>query len=41
VGTGIRIEVPMMGILGFDIAYGFDEKSYGGWNPHFQLGTSF
>ena len=41
VGTGIRIEVPMMGILGFDIGYGFDEKYYGGWNPHFQLGTSF
>ena len=41
VGTGIRIEVPMMGILGFDIAYGFDKKSYGGWNPHFQIGTSF
>jgi len=41
VGTGIRIEVPMMGILGFDIGYGFDKKSNGGWNPHFQLGTSF
>ncbi|OQX55996.1 MAG: outer membrane protein assembly factor BamA [Candidatus Cloacimonas sp. 4484_209] len=41
VGTGIRIEVPMMGVLGFDIGYGFDKKSSGGWNPHFQLGTSF
>lgn len=41
VGTGIRIEVPMMGILGFDVGYGFDKKSYGGWNPHFQIGTSF
>lgn len=41
VGTGIRIEVPMMGILGFDIGYGFDKDNYGGWNPHFQLGTSF
>ncbi|TES94393.1 MAG: outer membrane protein assembly factor BamA [Candidatus Cloacimonadota bacterium] len=41
VGTGIRIEVPMMGILGFDIGYGFDKESYGGWTPHFQLGTSF
>jgi outer membrane protein insertion porin family len=41
VGTGIRLEVPMMGVLGFDIGYGFDKTSYGGWNPHFQLGTSF
>lgn len=41
VGTGIRIEVPMMGVLGFDVGYGFDKKNYGGWNPHFQLGTSF
>ncbi len=41
VGTGIRIEVPMMGVLGFDIGYGFDKLNYGGWNPHFQLGTSF
>jgi outer membrane protein insertion porin family len=41
VGTGIRIEVPMMGVLGFDIGYGFDKKSNGGWNPHFQIGTSF
>jgi outer membrane protein insertion porin family len=41
VGTGIRLEVPMMGVLGFDIGYGFDKKSNGGWNPHFQLGTSF
>jgi len=41
IGTGVRIEVPMMGILGFDVGYGFDKGCNGGWNPHFQMGTSF
>jgi len=39
-GLGIRIEVPMLGIIGFDYAYGFDEPE-GGWEPHFQFGTVF
>ncbi len=38
VGTGIRIEVPMLGIIGFDMGYGIEPRS---WEPHFQLGTSF
>ena len=39
-GFGIRIEIPMMGIMGFDFGYGFD-KPVPGWEPHFQIGTAF
>jgi len=39
-GLGIRLEVPMLGILGFDYAYGFDGPDRG-WEPHFQFGTTF
>ncbi len=43
-GTGIRMEIPMLGILGFDFAYGFDRKWLGlkdHWEFHFQIGTTF
>ena len=39
-GIGIRVEVPMLGVLGLDYAYGFDGPDPG-WRPHFQIGTSF
>ncbi len=39
-GIGIRIEVPMLGVIGFDYAYGFDGPDRG-WEPHFQFGTMF
>ncbi len=39
-GMGVRVEVPMLGILGIDYAYGFDGPNRG-WEPHFQIGTSF
>ena len=39
-GLGVRIEVPMLGVIGFDYAYGFDGPD-GGWEPHFQFGTIF
>lgn len=39
-GIGIRIEVPMLGVIGFDYAYGFDGPERG-WEPHFQFGTIF
>ena len=39
-GIGVRIEVPMLGIMGFDYAYGFDGPDKG-WEPHFQFGTTF
>ncbi len=39
-GVGIRMEMPMLGIVGFDLAYGFD-NSGGKWVPHIQFGTQF
>jgi outer membrane protein insertion porin family len=42
-GAGFRIEIPMMGTLGLDIAYGFDrDYPYGDpeWKTHFQFGTA-
>ncbi len=47
VGVGARIFMPMIGIIGFDYAYGFDYidyktgKRYGKWKPHFVFGRSF
>jgi outer membrane protein insertion porin family len=35
-GTGIRIEIPLMGLLGFDMGYGFD-RPQPGWEAHFQI----
>ena len=43
-GVGIRLEVPMLGILGLDYGYGFDRaraKLRGKSEIHFQLGTTF
>lgn len=47
VGFGLRIFMPMLGIIGFDYAYGFDNidfstgKKFGDWKPHFVFGRSF
>ena len=47
VGIGARIYMPMIGIIGFDYAYGFDNidyttgKRFGQWKPHFVFGRSF
>jgi outer membrane protein insertion porin family len=35
-GAGIRVEVPMIGVMGFDLGYGFDREQPG-WEPHFQI----
>ncbi len=40
-GFGIRVEVPMMGTIGFDYGYGFDRAPGAGWQPHFNIGTMF
>ena len=46
-GLGVRIEIPMLGMLGFDVGYGFcdiyDNGSWkkSGFNPHFQFGSTF
>ena len=47
VGVGARLFMPMIGIIGFDYAYGFDNydpqtgKFFGQWKPHFVFGKSF
>ena len=46
VGIGARIFMPMIGMIGFDYAYGFDYEDafgnkYGKWKPHFVFGRSF
>ena len=44
-GVGVRIFLPMVGLLGIDWAYGFDQvfgnKSYSGSHFHFILGQEF
>jgi len=46
VGIGARIFMPMVGMLGFDYAYGFDQidqygRKYGQWRPQFVFGRGF
>ena len=47
VGVGIRIFMPMMGMMGIDLGYGFDNidsitgKKKGVWRPHFRFGQYF
>lgn len=45
VGTGLRIFMPMFGLLGIDLGYGFDPFVGGsgpsGWNTHFIIGQQF
>lgn len=46
-GFGVRVFIPMMGLLGFDFGYGFDKADFnpnkiiGGWHPSFVLGQQF
>lgn len=44
-GVGVRIQLPMVGLMGIDWAYGFDHTSYsterGGSHFHFILGQEF
>jgi len=51
-GVGARIFMPLLGIIGFDYAYGFDNIEFdatgrttgrltGAWKPHFVFGRSF
>jgi outer membrane protein insertion porin family len=45
-GFGVRIMVPSVGLIGFDMGYGFDypnpqHRTHGEWKPHFNLGTTF
>jgi outer membrane protein insertion porin family len=40
-GFGIAIELPMIGLFGFDYAYGFDSFIGGRWQTHINFGSSF
>lgn len=46
-GFGVRVFLPMFGLLGFDIGYGFDKVYNGenyakpGWVPQFTMGQQF
>ena len=40
-GVGVRIFLPMVGLLGVDWGYGFDDSSYGGSQFHFVIGQQF
>jgi outer membrane protein insertion porin family len=44
-GVGVRIFLPMIGMMGIDWAYGFDKingsSRYGGSQFHFILGQEF
>jgi outer membrane protein insertion porin family len=43
-GIGLRVEVPILGNVGFDYAYGFDRDKAGdspGWKGHFLFGNFF
>ncbi len=40
-GFGVVIELPMIGLFGFDYAYGFDRVGGGRWQSHITFGTGF
>ena len=40
-GVGVRVFLPMIGLLGVDWGYGFDDTSNGGSQFHFVLGQQF
>ena len=45
IGVGFRVLTPMLGMIGFDFAYGFDRRKVDGQRPgistHFQFGPRF
>jgi len=45
VGVGLRVSLPAVGIIGFDLGYGFDRRSIDGeypyWQFHFQFGRAY
>jgi outer membrane protein insertion porin family len=45
IGVGFRVLTPMLGMIGFDFAYGFDRRQVDGQRPgittHFQFGPRF
>ena len=41
VGFGVRIQIPGMGMMGFDFAWPYRGVNKGKVKPHFQFGSSF
>jgi outer membrane protein insertion porin family len=45
VGVGGRLFIPMLGLVGLDVGYGFDpingSTENSGWNYHFTFGQQF
>jgi len=44
VGLGVRLYMPMIGLIGLDYGFRFDTDAAGhgrGWMPHFQFGRQF
>lgn len=41
IGLGVRMELPMLGVMGFDYGYGYDKITGGSWVPHLNLGGTF
>ena len=40
-GVGVRVYLPVVGLLGIDWGYGFDDASHGGSQFHFLIGQEF
>lgn len=44
-GVGVRVSIPGIGLIGFDVGYGFDKlegvDKVSGWHTHFQFGNMF
>lgn len=40
-GVGVRVMLPMIGLIGVDWGYGFDDKEYGKSQFHFVMGQEF
>lgn len=40
-GVGVRVYLPVVGLLGIDWGYGFDDKTYGKSQFHFIIGQQF
>ncbi len=42
-GAGVRLVIPMLGVMGVDVGYGFDkddlQDEISGWQWHFQIGS--
>ena len=45
-GFGVRLFMPMLGLIGYDIGYGFDSSTFGednipwGWDHHLIFGAT-